>query len=348
MDLGPNARIRLESRDEHVHPIEAASNFNESMYLNCFDHAQRMGGWFRVGNRPNEGHAEMSCCVYLPDGSVGFLFQRPELRTNEAFDAAGMRIEVEVPFERLRVTYRGKLCLLARPEDMADPKQAFANNPMVDAAIDLVFHGISPMYGGEKVDEHGRPVEEAPDEAFARAHYEQHMAAVGTIRVGDRTFAIDGLGLRDHSWGPRYWQNLYWYRWMPLVFDRDFAMNVSIVTMASGKRHVWGMVLGRDAKGEKAYDLIVDAEMTSTLDEEHQARAQRMVVRTESGKTYDVEGKALSLLPLRNRRQWPDGSLRTTRITEAMTEYRCDGRVGYGMAEYLDQIEDGVPVGRSC
>lgn len=77
MDLGPNARIRLEPRDEHVHPIEAASNFNESMYLNCFDHAQRMGGWFRVGNRPNEGHAEMSCCVYLPDGSVGFLFNAP-------------------------------------------------------------------------------------------------------------------------------------------------------------------------------------------------------------------------------------------------------------------------------
>jgi len=24
--------------------------------------------------------------------------------------------------------------------------------------------------------------------------------------------AIDGFGLRDHSWGPRYWQAIYWYR----------------------------------------------------------------------------------------------------------------------------------------
>ncbi len=31
-----------------------------------------VGGWFRIGNRPNEGHAEMSACVYLPDGRVAF------------------------------------------------------------------------------------------------------------------------------------------------------------------------------------------------------------------------------------------------------------------------------------
>jgi hypothetical protein len=28
-----------------------------------------------------------------------------------------------------------------------------------------------------------------------------------------------------------------------------------------------------------------------------------------------------------------------------MTEWKCDGRVGYGLSEYLDQIIDGRPVG---
>ena len=28
-----------------------------------------------------------------------------------------------------------------------------------------------------------------------------------------------------------------------------------------------------------------------------------------------------------------------------MTEYRCDGLVGYGLSEYLDQIVDGRPTG---
>jgi hypothetical protein len=51
------------------------------------------------------------------------------------------------------------------------------------------------------------------------------------------------------------------------------------------------------------------------------------------------------LIPLRNKRKTEDGTVLETRITEGMTEYRCDGRVGYGMSEYLDQIIDGKPVG---
>jgi hypothetical protein len=31
-----------------------------------------------------------------------------------------------------------------------------------------------------------------------------------------------------------------------------------------------------------------------------------------------------------------------------MTEYRCDGLVGYGLSEYLDQIVDGQPTGRAA
>ena len=53
----------------------------------------------------------------------------------------------------------------------------------------------------------------------------------------------------------------------------------------------------------------------------------------------------LSLIPLRNRRHDPDGDMLMTRISEGMTEWRCDGRVGYGLSEYLDQIVDGQPVG---
>lgn len=40
------------------------------------------------------------------------------------------------------------------------------------------------------------------------------------------------------------------------------------------------------------------------------------------------------MLPLRNRR---DGKI--TRIAEGLTEWRCGDHVGYGLSEYLDQIE---------
>ena len=54
----------------------------------------------------------MTICVYLPDGRVGFMFKRPEVRTNDAFDSAGMRFEVVEPFEHLKVSYSGKVVML--------------------------------------------------------------------------------------------------------------------------------------------------------------------------------------------------------------------------------------------
>ena len=68
-------------------------------------------------------------------------------------------------------------------------------------------------------------------------------------------------------------------------------------------------------------------------------------MKTKSGATYTVDGKVLSLIPLRNRRETPDGQQLNTRITEGMTEYHCDGHIGYGLSEYLDQIIDGKPSG---
>lgn len=345
MDLG-NARLRLEPTDEYMHAVEAVSNFNESMYFNAFNHSLEMGGWFRIGNRPNEGHAEMSCCVYLPGGGVAFMFQRPEISGNSELRAAGMHFEVVEPFERLRISYAGKVCLLADPQAMDNPKAAFRDNPLVDCRVELDVHGISPMYGGEMVDQEGKPITEAPEEAFARAHYEQHLRSTGHITVAGETFSMDGgLGLRDHSWGPRYWQNLYWYRWLPMVFSEECAVNVSVVTLKSGKQTRWGMLLEKQPDGTKRYQSIVDARVDSEWDEHDQALRQRISFQTADGRSHEISGERLALIPLRNRRKTADGESLQTRITEALTRFRYGDRVGYGMSEYLDQIVDGKPVG---
>jgi hypothetical protein len=60
----------------------------------------------------------------------------------------------------------------------------------------------------------------------------------------------------------------------------------------------------------------------------------RATLSCRDGTTLEVEGRVLSLIPLRNRREG-----RVTRISEGMTEWRCDGRTGYGLSEYLDQVQ---------
>jgi hypothetical protein len=339
MVLAKGMKLRLDPQDEYTHPIEPEKNFNESMYINIFDPSIRLGGWFRVGNRPNEGHAEVSCCVYLPDGSAGFMFGRPEIQGNEALDAAGMKFEVLEPFKRLRLTYEGMVCLMKNPLDMAHPKRAFTENPLVNCKVDLEYQGVVPMFGGERVQEDGTPIQEKPEEAFARAHYEQHVTGRGAIRVGDQNFRVDGYGLRDHSWGPRFWQNIYWYRWLPMCWGKDFGMMISIVTRTDGTQLIGGMVLS-----DKQYVLIEEARLRTEWDENYHQKSLKVWART-ADREYEVEGRVLSLVPLRNRRKTPDGGVLETRITEGMTEYRCEGRVGYGMSEYLDQIIDGKPVG---
>ena len=339
-DARPRVRMRLEPEDEYTHPIESASNFNESMYFNVFDRERRIGGWFRLANRPNEGRGEMSCCVYLPDGRIGFMFARPERHDNDAFDGGGMTFEVVEPFKRLKVTYRGKLCVMENPKDMADPKTAFTSNPRLDATLDLDYTGISPMFGGEAVNEDGSQIELDAQKAFARGHTEQHMTAKGAITVDGQRFEIDGLGLRDHSWGPRYWQAIYWYRWLPMNFSKDFAMMISITTSPDGSQRQGGMVL-RDGE----YVMIREARIEAEYDADDCQTSLKAWAKTDE-REYEITGKVMSLIPLRNRRRTPDGEDLMTRITEGMTEYTCDGQVGYGLSEFLDQIVDGQPVGK--
>jgi hypothetical protein len=327
--------IRLEPQDEYMHPLEEATTFNESMYFNLYDPTTELGGFFRVGNRANEGHAEMTVCLYLPDGRVGFMYQRPRISDNDAFDAAGLRFTVDEPFERLTVTYEGSVVLLDDPLEMADPKAAFTGNPHLPCTASIVYTRASDPIGGES----DKP--EKAGEEFARGHYEQLVAASGTITVGDESWTVDGFGLRDHSWGPRTWQAPYYYRWLTANAGPDFGFMGSRIARrdSDGVRagFVWedgqiipcdGFEISTDWQGEASYHQGI----TATL---------RASNAPGGPKEWKITGRVLNLIPLRNRR---DGQV--TRISEGMTEWTlADGRVGYGLSEYLDQIEDGLPVG---
>jgi hypothetical protein len=319
-----------------MHELGPEPNFNESMYFNAYDPETRLGGFFRLGNRANEGTGEMTICLYLPDGQVAFMFGRPHVTTNEAFDAAGMRFEVVEPFSELRVSYEGSVVLLTDPLEMADPRRAFTSNPHTDCAVHLVYRGNSAMFGGEP----DRPTE-TPGEEFARGHYEQLVGASGTVRVGDQEWELDGYGLRDHSWGPRYWQAPWYYRWLTANIGADFGFMGSRVARRDGPGTRGGFVWDGDA-----VHLCSDFRIRSTWEGDGRYHRTVEAELVTADRTWLVRGSVLNLIPLRNRRHDPDGNELVTRISEGLTQWTLeDGRVGYGLSEYLDQIIDGSPVG---
>ncbi len=333
-------KLRLEPSDEYMHPLEEATNFNESMYFNVFDPNSRIGGFCRLGNRANEGNAEMTTCLYLPDGRVGFMFGRPEITTNDSFDAGGMRFEVIEPFESLRVSYRGKVVLLDEPTQMAHPRKAFTENPWVDSVVDLEYRGLVRAFGGEPVNDDGSPLTEDLSGGFARGHYEQHVGARGVIAVGDEEWEVDGFGLRDHSWGPRFWQAPWWYRWLTINFGDDAGFVLSIIANREGGRRIGGVVYEHGA-----YRHLDSCEIDTDWEGADSYHREIRAVARAGDDTYEIEGTVLNLIPLRNRRTSPEGEQLVTRISEGMTEWRWNGRTGYGLSEYLDQIVDGQPVG---
>jgi hypothetical protein len=342
--------VRLDPSDEYMHELGPEPNFNESMYINCFDPVSQVGGWFRMGNRANEGTGEMTICLYLPpaahggERTVAFMFKRPKVTTNDAFDAAGMTWTIITPFEDLRLDYTGKVLLLDDPAQMADPKQAFTDNPYGECEVHLTFtgQGRPSMFGGEPDTPH-----ETPGEEFAKGHYEQLIQASGTIRVGEREWEMRGHGLRDHSWGPRFWQAPWYYRWLTGNVNSDFGFMASRVAKKDGPGTRGGFVW---ENGEMY--LCDDCRITTTTrgDEHYHDRILGVLRSSRAGKEWAFSGEVMDLIPLRNRRQDPDGNWLMTRISEGMTRWTVEsgafaGQVGYGLSEYLDQIVHDQPVG---
>lgn len=312
----------VKPEDDYTHPLGPEENFNESVYFNFFDREKQMGGFLRIGNRANEGHAEMTVIVYQPDGSALFNYKRPQISNNDGWDAGGLKVDVLEPGERIRTTYEGSVVFLADPREMREPGQAFKENPHQKIKLDLVHTGCGPIYGHV-----AEPDGAGAQNDFARAHYEQHMAVRGTLQVEDGPILeIAGYGLRDHSWGPRYWQSTPSYRWITGNFGDDLGMVISVV----GER-----VGGVFHKGQELF-RITDVQLETDYEGDtnyHQGLKAR--VKLSNGDEHLVEGVVKGFIPLRNRR-----SGMFTHIGEGMTEYTLDGgRKGYGLSEYLDQAE---------
>jgi len=318
----------LAPEDDYLHELGPEPNFNESAYYNFFDRQQKLGGWFRIGNRANEGNAERTVCLYLPDGRVLFSFGRPKIANNDAFDAAGLRFEVQEPTQRHRTTFEGTLLELAEPRAMADPKAAFEGNPKKKVSFDLIHEAVGPLYGSKAE----KKADEDPEQSFGRAHFEQHMHVTGTLSIEGERFAIDGFGLRDHSWGPRYWQAIHSYEWLTLNFGPDLGAMVSVIQRdAAGKQRTAGGVLQRGMEIERLVEAQIEAEYEDN-GLYHKTVTAR--VKTEKGEELTIRGKVTSFIPLRNRR----GDA-VTHIGEGMTEWQLGDRVGYGLSELLRQVK---------
>lgn len=330
------ADYRLDVTDEYSHQPSAESNFNESVYVNGWDLNQKIGLWSRLGNRVNEGHAELSVCIYLPNGRVACQFLRPDISTNDKHDAGGLTYNVVEPFKAVNMSYSGEAMLLDDPQILRTPKAMFKTAPRVPCSFALSSTGLSPVNGGEPTDP---AAETMYGRDFSLGHFNQHTRTIGNIRVGDENWQLDGHGWRDHSWGPRYWTNIYFYRLFVANFGDDRGLMMLKRTDRQGRTHRRGVLMF-----DRQYEPIVDMDVFTEWDDNKDPAAVQLGIRTDKRKVR-MKGVIRTVAPLRNHRQVGDEVLEC-RIAEAFTDWTWDdGRPGIGITEYIEFMEDGQPAG---
>jgi hypothetical protein len=326
----------LVDADEIVHTPGEAVNWNESRYIDFWDAASGVGGWIRIGNRPNAQYSEMTVCIYLPDGRVAFNFERAPIDEN-GLTAGGQTWEIVEPWRENRVIYRGEVILLDDPWALGDPKTAFTQSPRAEADIDVrcLSAGLDAVLGKDQ--DHIDLIFLPGQTDF---HYQHLARTVGTIRIGDDEWQVDGRGGKDHSWGPRNWHAKIWLRW--LIAASDDA-NGFMLTRAVGptKKTRSGFVLD-----DGVFHVVDEFDMRNTYAGAPHFELRKVEAEIRSGdRVWSAVGTPRNWLPARHRQHNEAGDLAVLRIVKSPVDWELDGRAGIGHTEYHDIMEDGRPVG---
>lgn len=316
----------LRASDDYPHPVEPDLSFNESFLFHYAgrDQAGRLvGGLIRVANRPNQGYAEATVLVWLPDGTTLFNFERPAITGNDGWSVSGWTLEVLKPGGLLfRTRYEGSVLALADARLMADPKRGF-QEPRTQIRFDLHHEGKGPLAEFQRsLPADGMPVEGLK---YGTIGSHQFMKFSGEIAVeGGETYAISGYGWRDHNWGPRNWQgfgNHDYFTGNP-GDDEGFALY-----KPSGE---CGYLFHRGPdQGLEVEDIQFE---TVFAPDGYEPLSMAGEFFLKNGERHTLTGVQKGYIPLRNKR----GSLLTT-IGYSLWEYEYDGRPCLGLGEFMRQ-----------
>ncbi|MFP4477504.1 MAG: hypothetical protein ACLFOY_18215 [Desulfatibacillaceae bacterium] len=284
---------------EAAHEPDTDPAWQESWYFNFSDADAGVYGLARIAVRPAKNRADGLFlasvggrrAVLYPFLGVPVKAPFVEVRAPEIIRVGGLRLSCENTMRtwRTRLETRG-------------------------VRADLVHEAFTPMYMF--------PEPSAGDGASAAAnHYEQACRVTGVLSLRGREVAVNGLGQRDHSWGPRNWAGVGEWRWISAQFPSGWAFNLwsvgagpetRLLGFVGDRDGVWPLEGGRVRwLGDPSGRSPEGAEMELLAGE----RGTRMVsMSVDSGWPLYKEGAA---------------------IFEGFGPFTCEGETGSGVVEHL-------------
>jgi len=320
----------LDARHDLAHPVEGDAAWSESYYFNAYDPVTDAGFFTRIGIRPNEGTIDVGLSLWLPGtllAETGGQREQHEM-VDTGLEVAGVRYERIEPMRKWRITADAD----ALVRDLADPG-AYTG---AHVALDATFEALAPAIGTDGQGRSGKGVTSATRRSVGKGHLEQAGRWTGWIESGGTRYELgDARGNRDKSWGPRRWGGPRMWRWFSVNVGDDVHFGGIRIGTDEGDLHrgwVW-----RDGEHTSIdrWDVRTELEDDGTTHRVSHVRAT-----DKRGRLHELRGDLLRVAV------GVDGNRdRHTLLNEGLARWNYEGRTGYGISEYLHQLDGaGRPV----
>ena len=286
---------------EHLqHPPGPEIEWNESYYFNFYDPRNRVGGFTRIGFKPNKREAVGYMFLFYKDEILKVIF----------------REEVETVPERIEV---GSLRYLPEWTLTFSGNMAGEKSTIRKVSVEL---GYSPLHTEFSYLECVTPQQHEIGRVVCEDHYEQMGLVTGHITVDSHSHDISALGERDHSWGERDWNapDLWIYATAP--FSPEFGINIAQMLLKREEIST-GFVM-KNGENTPVRDV-----RTETITEKGRQKRVTYCIRDVKGRDFTLTGDVL------NTAQIPYRGTGISVLNEYLTAFTCGTEKGYGIAEYL-------------
>lgn len=299
-----------------LHPAKKHDQWNESFYFNWYDQKQQICSFTRIGLTPNTNQKNMFLFFMFP--------QRKKLgmRKNESLGELPLEENLQLSVDELSFTRKEseKEWHLSYDGTLVNPYQE--HNASVPVQFDLDFVGLHPIFNYR--DCPLSKVQEKLSQNVASEHLEQYGKVTGTLTVADEHYEINALGERDHSWGVRNWTDPKRWVWLTCQFNKDFAFNITKLTVAEGDIDAGFIHVNKRTLPIKKVSI------DTAYSKHNEPILFTLSMTTTTNEIFDVQASVKDKIhvPFQNGKN-------KSMMYENLAKYTYKNSVGYGIAEYL-------------
>ena len=217
----------VRPEDEARHTPDGEDLWNESYYCDFVQADGSLGGWLRLGLYPNREVAWWTAWIVRPGhpGVCSVDYEAPVPPgaglVSEGPDSGRVEIDLRRPLEEFRLAASGLTA-----NEFARPEDAYSDTHGQPSLLDLDLTWIT---------------DGVPYHYDLTTRYEIPCLVAGTVTIDGETFAVDGQGQRDHSWGVRDWWAFGWC-WCSMRLDDGTRVHLADIRMNIGVPVFFGYI----------------------------------------------------------------------------------------------------------